>query len=385
MKNLILICGDEEYLKEKKKNELLNALNAEGSMNFNVFSGDNIDLPEIRRLSDTVPFCEKYRKILIKDSGFFKDRKNIQAIASENAGDEFGKDIQAEVQTGAFTGDGTAGFENDTAGNSEVYPDTEAASCGRSLNDTVNTYDPASVFSGIPASTVILFEEKNVQPSSPMYKLLKKEGEIYRFDRIENKKGRDRKAGEAQIKDWALGIFKKSGRNIDTAALNCLIQLVGYDMENLAGEAEKLICFMLDRPKNIKIGISDINAICSKTLSDRVFAMIDSKMKGKTGEAVQMLEELFALKVPPMKTLYLLMRQYNQALSVRECMDMRMSDAQIMAKTELKDWQLRRIKEQITGISADSLKNALENCADMEYKVKKGNIGDRLALEILIL
>ena len=53
-KNLYLICGDEQYLKEKKKKELLKALHTEGSMDFNTFSGRELDREEVLRLSETI-------------------------------------------------------------------------------------------------------------------------------------------------------------------------------------------------------------------------------------------------------------------------------------------------------------------------------------------
>ncbi len=54
-KNLFLICGDEEYLKEQKKDELLKHFQCEGSFNCNVFSEESFDLVEIVDLVRTVP------------------------------------------------------------------------------------------------------------------------------------------------------------------------------------------------------------------------------------------------------------------------------------------------------------------------------------------
>ena len=81
-KNLILICGSEDLLRENKRDELLKLYGAEGSMNFNAFSGSSIDLLEIRRLIDTVPMFEDKRKILITDSGLFKRSGKAAAKAS---------------------------------------------------------------------------------------------------------------------------------------------------------------------------------------------------------------------------------------------------------------------------------------------------------------
>lgn len=382
MKNLILICGNEEYLKEQKKQELLERIHAKGSINYNSFTDDNLDLLEIRRLIDTVPLFEEYRKILITNSGLFKKpagSKNSDIESPDT--DQTGK-LKDMAEADSVYGMGEEQIEATVQSSGRDAKTGQEGLAKASENDA---YDPVAIFSDIPQGCIVIFFETNVYPQSPLYKLIKKQGEIFRFENVESKRGQERRASETEVRNWAAGLFRAAGRRIDAAALNYLIQLTGYDMENLSGEIEKLICYMLDKPASQRIGTADINAICSRTLQDRVFAMLESHMRGRTGEAVQMLEELFALKVPPMKTLYLLTRQYNQALSVRECQNAGMSDAEICSKTELKDWQLRRVKEQVSGVSAEELKYALESCADMEYRVKRGNMIDRMALELLMM
>ena len=150
-------------------------------------------------------------------------------------------------------------------------------------------------------------------------------------------------------------------------------------------ELEKLICYTMAKPGGYRITSADIDGITSRTLSDRVFSMIDLKLKGRTAEALKVLEELFAVKTPPMKVLYLLVRQYEQALCVRECLSEGMSDSAVLSRMELRDWQLKQIKEQIRGVGADELKARLENAAETEYRVKRGDLPDRLAVELMVI
>ena len=353
MKNLILIYGNEEYLKDKKKQELLTELKAEGSMSFNSFSDENLDLIEIRRLIDTMPFMDEFRKLLIVNSGLFKTKKNKSD--AENADAAEGEAKKAE-----------AGDEPDA----NIITDSTAA---------------VETFSGIPESTIVIFVETEVSAASPLFKLIKKEGELFKFETVESTKGPSKRAGEQGVRAWAFDRFREAGCKIDGVTLKYLIELTGYNMENLDGEIEKLICYTLNRPSSEKITAKDVDAICSRTVSDRVFAMLEAKLKGNIKAAVTMLEELFYMKTPPMKILFLLVRQYNQALSVKECQGLRMSDAEIMSRAELSDWQLRRMKEQVSGMSLDEIKKRLEGCADMEYRVKRGDMTDRLALELLII
>lgn len=351
-KNLILICGSEDLLRENKRDELLKLYGAEGSMNYNAFSGSSIDLLEIRRLIDTVPMFEDKRKILITDSGLFK--RSGKAVKKND-------DVPDDKE------------------------DADIAEAAETRRGGIQEVDPRETFSDIPDSTVVIFCERSVDVSSPMYKLLQKQGEIYKFDSSGEKRGADRKKNESDIRRWAVEYLKKEKRDIGGTELNRLLQITGYDMMNLSTELEKLVCFTLAKPAGYRITSADIDGITSRTLSDRVFSMIDLKLKGRTAEALKVLEELFAVKTPPMKVLYLLVRQYEQALCVRECLSEGMSDAAVLSRMELRDWQLKQIKEQIRGVGADELKARLENAAETEYRVKRGDLPDRLAVELMVI
>lgn len=353
-KNLILICGSEDLLRENKRDELLKLYKAYGSMNFNAFSGSSIDLLEIRRLIDTVPMFEDKRKILITDSGLFKRS-------------------------------GKAAAKNEAVPNEEEDIAIAEAALAEAGRGSIQEGDPRETFSDIPDSTVVIFCERSVDASSPMYKFLQKQGEVFKFDSSGEKRGADRKKNESDIRRWALEYLKKDKRDIGGAELNRLLQITGYDMMNLSTELEKLVCYTMAKPAGYRITSADIEGITSRTLSDRVFSMIDLKLKGRTAEALKVLEELFAVKTPPMKVLYLLVRQYEQALCVRECLSEGMSDAAVLSRMELKDWQLKQIKEQIRGIGVDELKARLENAAETEYRVKRGDIPDRLAVELMVI
>ena len=335
LKNLYLICGDEEYLKEQYKAKMLAALKCAGSMNYNAFYDDNIDIDEISSLMRTMPFMEPRRVISIDDTGWFS-----RGVIEED---------------------------------DDAQEDTD-------INEK------AEIFSEVPDTTVIIFTEKKVDRSNVLYKLVKSRGEIVRFDTADNKSktSKEKAASKGDIKDWAKRRFKAEGRRIDTRTLNELTELTGYDMQNLSTEIEKLLCYTLYKPKDYIITADDINEICSKTIQDRVFDMIGYKLKGDVTKALALLEELFAVKTAAMKILRLVVRQYESALAYRECKTAGMSDAEIMNRLSLKDWQLRRIREQAGNTSVRELTARLETCAETEYRIKSGDVSDRLGLELLI-
>lgn len=347
IKNLYLICGDEEYLKAQQKAKLLKALKCEGSMNYNAFSDDNIDIDEIASLMRTMPFMEPLRTISVDNSGWF-----LHSVMEEEEADE------------------KAASSPDADANADNY-------------NTVNE-DYAEIFSEVPDSTVVIFTEKKVDRSNALYKLIKEKGAILRFDTADSKSGREKTASRGEVREWAKQELRAEGRRIDTRTLNELIELTGYDMQNLSTELEKLICYTLDKPKDYVITAKDVSAICSKTIQDKVFDMIGYKLKGDATRALAILEELFAIKTAAMMILRITTKQYEGALAYRECIDAGLGEAEIMNRLSLKDWQLRRRREQVGNTSRYELISRLDACAETEYRIKSGDVSDRLGVELLI-
>lgn len=74
-KQAYLLYGDEAYLKQQYKHNLIKALNPDGdTMNFNHYEGRGIDVKELIDLCETMPFFADRRVILLEDTGFFKNK-----------------------------------------------------------------------------------------------------------------------------------------------------------------------------------------------------------------------------------------------------------------------------------------------------------------------
>ena len=69
-KQVYLLFGEEDYLRQQYKNRLLKALNPdEDTMNYSIFSGKDINPAEIIDLAETMPFFSDRRVTHIEDSG----------------------------------------------------------------------------------------------------------------------------------------------------------------------------------------------------------------------------------------------------------------------------------------------------------------------------
>ncbi len=309
LKQMYLLTGEEEYLKNMYKNRLKTALTApDDLMNFNVYVGKNIDVHQVIDQAETMPFFAERRLILIEDSGFFK-----------NAAPELAE------------------------------------------------YLPT-----MPAETYMVFVESEVDKRSKMYKAVKAGGRIVELKRQDEK----------TLNAWVLQTLKKNGRRITGDALRTFLEKTGDDMENISNELEKLMSYTLDKDG---IEREDVEQICTETTENKIFDMIRAMTEKRQRQALDLYYDLLSLKEPAMRVLFLIARQFNQMLQLRDLREQGLDSASIAAKAGVAPFIAKRTLAQASRYELSDLKKAVQECVETEEAVKTGRMGDQLAVEMLIV
>ena len=164
--------------------------------------------------------------------------------------------------------------------------------------------------------------------------------------------------------------------------MNLFIARVGNDMERLKSELDKLISFTLD--KDI-IEEEDIKAITSISLTNRIFELVKSITNNKIQDALDIYEDLVALKEPPLKIMILITRQFNQLLQIKELIAAGFNEKDIISNMKLNPYVVKNLMRQARGFDMAMLLSYVKNAIELEEAIKKGNINEKLALELLML
>lgn len=307
-KNAYLICGEEEYLKLNYKNQLIKAICGDDTMNMGIYEGKNIDINEIIDSSETVPFFAEYRLILLENTGLFK-------------------------------------------------------SGGEQLSEYMKS---------IPATTVFLFVESDVDKRSKMYKAVKSCGYICEINR----------QTENDISMWAARIFDYNHKKITKANMSYLIANVGTNMEVLSREIEKLISYTLD--KNV-ISIEDIDAVCVKQLNVRIFDMMDAISVKNQKKTLDCYYELIAEKEPPMRILFMIGRQFNLMLQAKDLSSRGMSKDQVAQTMGVQGFIAGKCINQSRNFSMGELKSGLAESVNTEALIKSGMMDENIGVEMLLV
>lgn len=221
-------------------------------------------------------------------------------------------------------------------------------------------------------TTVFVFAESEVDKRSRLYKAVQKNGRAVEFVVQE----------EGTLKRWILGLIKKEEKQITEQALHLFLEKTGSDMENIRKELEKLLCYTLQKDCILP---EDVEAICTQRISNKIFDMINAIADKRQKQALHLYYDLLALKEPPMRILFLIARQFNLLLQVKELKRKGYDNKTISTKTGLHSFVVGKYAAQAGKFRTADLKRAVTACVEAEEAVKTGRMEDRLSVELLIV
>ena len=224
----------------------------------------------------------------------------------------------------------------------------------------------------IPDTTCMVFVESAVDKRNRLYKKVKELGSAVELKR----------QSASQLAVWAGRILAQNGRKITSSDMNLFLERTGDDMETIRTELEKLISYTMGQEI---VAREDIEAVTTVQVTNKIFDMVAAIVAGKTKTAMDRYEDLLTLKEPPMRILFLIARQFNQILLVKEMMASGNDKSAIASKLKIPPFAAANLMPQARNFTKEQLAGCVEACVEAEEAVKTGRLGDRLAVELLIM
>lgn len=230
----------------------------------------------------------------------------------------------------------------------------------------------ANYIKEIPDSTVLLFVEDEVDKRGKLFKSVKDKGYVCELTR----------QPDSKLITWLLGLMKKENKKITEKDMKMFLSYTGNDMENIYQEWMKLSAYTMGR--DVITG-EDIAAVCTVQTTSKIFEMIHAISEHHQKQALEYYYDLLTLKEPPMRILFLMAREYNLLLQVKQLSGEGRSAADIAKLTKLPGFLAGKYIAQAKRFSAGELRTALTECVETEEAVKTGQLDDRLGVELLII
>ena len=223
----------------------------------------------------------------------------------------------------------------------------------------------------MPDTVCLIFCESEVDKRNKLYKKVKDLGYVAEL----------KKQDSDQLMRWAAGILGKDGKKITKQVMEYFLERTGDDMENIRTELEKLICYTMGRDVITK---EDVDAVGTVHVTNRIFEMVSAIVAGNTRKALDLYEDLLTLKEPPMRILFLIARQFNQLLQVKELLAAGMGKGDIASKIKVPPFAAGKLITQAKAFTREQILDYVELCVESEEAVKTGRMADRMAVELLI-
>jgi len=230
----------------------------------------------------------------------------------------------------------------------------------------------AEYLHSLPEETILIFVEDEVDKRGKMFKAVKQKVRIAELGRQDGR----------TLQAWILGMLKREQKNITGDALRLFLEMAGDDMEHIANELEKLLCFTYGKDA---IETQDVQEICTVTTESRIFDMIRALADQRQKEALDLYYDLLSLKEPPMRILFLIARQFNQMLQLKDLREQGFDGGTAASRAGLAPFIAKRSLAQAERFEKKELLQAVQDCVSAEEAVKTGRLGDRLAVEMLIV
>ena len=227
----------------------------------------------------------------------------------------------------------------------------------------------AAALKDIPDTTILLFIEDNIDKRSIVYKALSQVGELIEFKRPTG----------SELVAWVSREMKLKGVAIEKSAALYLIRATSANMETLSAEMSKLAAYCTDKGHATE---ADIDAVCTKGIELKVFALVDALAHKNKSKAMSIFENLMEAKESPILVLSLIARQFRFMLACSQAGGK--SSAEIGAALGAPPFAIKECMKQARNFSEAELVQAMKDCLEADVGIKTGRIGDQLAVEVLI-
>lgn len=237
----------------------------------------------------------------------------------------------------------------------------------KSSNDELADY-----IKHIPDYLVIVMVEKDVDKRNKVYKAVDSVGYVCEM----------KPQTTATLEKWIAGLLAKDNLKISREACDLILDKTGAGMDYIKQEIEKLVSYCQGRDV---VTVEDVEKVCTTQTTSHIFDMISAIANKKQQQALDLYYDLLELKEPPMRILYLIVRQFNGILQVKDLMSRRISGKEIASKIGAAPFVASKYQAQAKYFEMNTLLDALNECAKTEEAVKQGRLNDRLGVELIII
>ncbi len=336
IKPVYLIYGSETYLIDKGwealKNEVVTSF---PELNYTQLEGEKLEASELSVACETFPFGSDKRLVVVRDLGVLKGKGESKDEDEGEKNAASGKDIQPFI-------------------------------------DVVQNIDDTTCLLFVSYGSINKRRKKLLDE-------LKKHGAVYEFERIDR----------AELAQWIKKGLGRSGKNIGPRELDHFINSIGYldknsskTMYDVENEIKKLAGFM---GSSADVQMTHIEAVVPRNIENDIFKLINACSEKNVDSSLRLYADMLLEGENSFGILALLSKQIKSMIEVAELYSKRYDARSISEKLKLHEYTVKLCIKYSSTIKRQILQSAYRKCLDAELSIKSGKMGERLAMEMLLV
>lgn len=185
----------------------------------------------------------------------------------------------------------------------------------------------------------------------------------------------------ASLRKWIKENFWNHGYNVSDDAVAYLLEVVGENQIMIENELEK---FFIYEPDHKNIGIKDLDILITNNVQSNIFNLLDS-MFSDHGKMLKALENLFKLKEPDIKIVFMIIRELRIILRTKWFLREKYSEAKIASTLDIPFYFVEKKVELSKRMSFEEIFKNLKLFYEVEEKIKSGNGDGKMLLRGTLL
>ncbi|HBB64827.1 MAG: polymerase III subunit delta, DNA polymerase III subunit delta protein [candidate division WS6 bacterium GW2011_GWC1_33_20] len=213
---------------------------------------------------------------------------------------------------------------------------------------------------------IIIWEDQKVSAVTKYVKYFKTKNLLEEYDKL-NKR---------TFITWAKEIVKKNNIQLETDAINLLIQYSNFDTERFENNLRKLKLLGKEL-----ITSEDVREIAPDTLEEDIWKLLD-EMNIQNGKPLKVLEKILNQKVDPNFIFSMIARNMKLITMTKHLTDKHTSFQQIASILKVPPFTVKPLLDASEKYSWEKIVNKYHKLCNLDYEIKTGRIEPKLGLTL---
>ncbi|MFH0791933.1 MAG: DNA polymerase III subunit delta [bacterium] len=220
------------------------------------------------------------------------------------------------------------------------------------------------------SDTIIFFEEEAINKTDPLYLLIKKAGQVERFDPLNN----------LEIVTWARDRFKKSSVIISETALILLTHLVGNNLWRMANEVDKIANFKA----NGCVEDGDVKELVRDETGSVIFDTIDQIASRNAKTAYRLIHRHLDSGESPFYLLSMITFQFRNLLIIKSLIGEGRPYYSFNKLSGIHPFVIKKSSVLAQKFTIGELKKIYQKIFKVDFDIKRGRVEPITAIDLLI-